>query len=187
MKSATANSDHNKECLAEARRSHREAQDGIARLLGLVEKGLMDAEDPALRERLVALKLQRDESGKEAAEIQKRITSGAPTITSAKIIQVAELLRDKLYNGPPEFRQAYARLIMEEVSVTDEEIFISGSTEVLAQAASEGMGVPTTAVLSFVQEWRTREDSNLWPLPSEQFNLPFDQLRWASLQCAILL
>ena len=167
VKSATANSDHNKECLAEARRSHREAQDGIARLLGLVEKGLMDAEDPALRERLVALKLQRDESGKEAAEIQKRITSGAPTITPAKIIQVAELLRDKLYNGPPEFRQAYARLIMEEVSVTDEEIFISGSTEVLAQAASEGMGVPTPAVLSFVQEWRTREDSNLWPLPSE--------------------
>jgi len=30
------------------------------------------------------------------------------------------------------------------------------------------------AVLSFVKEWRARQDSNLWPLPSEQFNLPYD-------------
>jgi hypothetical protein len=35
---------------------------GIARLLELVEKGVMEAEDPVMRERLVGLKLklQRD-------------------------------------------------------------------------------------------------------------------------------
>ncbi len=163
VKSATANSDHDRECLAEARRSHKEAEAGIARLLGLVEKGLMDAEDPALRERLIALKLQRDETAKEAADIQKRITSGTSVITPTKIIRVSELLRDKLYNGPPEFRQAYARLILDEVSVTDEEICISGSTAVLARAASEGVDIPTPAVLSFVQEWRARRDSNSQP------------------------
>jgi site-specific DNA recombinase len=77
------------------------------------------------------------------------------------------LLRDKLHNGPPELKRAYARLLMDEVRVTDEEIRISGSKAVLARAASDGMEQATPAVLSFVREWRTRRDSNPWPLPSE--------------------
>ena len=30
------------------------------------------------------------------------------------------------------------------------------------------------------EAWPPRQDSNLWPQPSEQFNLPFDQLRRVS-------
>jgi hypothetical protein len=37
------------------------------------------------------------------------------------------MLRDKLDNRPAELRQAYARLLMDEVRVTGEEIRISGS------------------------------------------------------------
>jgi hypothetical protein len=37
------------------------------------------------------------------------------------------LLRDNLHDGSPELRQAYARLLLSEVSVTSEEIRISGS------------------------------------------------------------
>jgi DNA-binding MarR family transcriptional regulator len=44
----------------------------------------MDAEDGALRERLVALKLQRDEIVKEIADLQKRLASAAPTITPGR-------------------------------------------------------------------------------------------------------
>ncbi len=88
----------------------------------------MDAEDPALRERLVALKLQRDEIAQEIGSLQKRLSSAEPTITPEKIGKLAVLLRDKLHNGPPELRQAYARLVMNEVRVTKEEIRISGST-----------------------------------------------------------
>ena len=71
------------------------------------------------------------------------------------------------YEGPSEFRQAYARLLMDEVRVTDEEIRISGSKSVLARCAADGVGEPAPRVLSFVREWRARQDSNLWPLPSE--------------------
>ena len=67
----------------------------------------------------------------------------------------------------PDLRQAYARLLMDEVRVTKDEIRIGGSKAVLARAASEGPDIPAPAVLSFVQEWRTRRDSNPWPLPSE--------------------
>jgi site-specific DNA recombinase len=48
------------------------------------------------------------------------MASLAPTITSQKVARVGGLLRDKLYEGPPEFRQAYARLLMDEVRITDE-------------------------------------------------------------------
>ncbi len=63
--------------------------------------------------------------------------------------------------GPPEFRQAYARLLLDEVLVTDEETRISGSKSVLARCAAQGVAEPVPKVLSFVQEWRARTDSNL--------------------------
>jgi len=50
---------------------------------------------------------------------------------------------------------------MDKVSVSEEEIRISGWKAVLARAASEDADMPAPAVLSFVREWRAREDSNL--------------------------
>lgn len=80
----------------------------VARLLTLVEKGLMDADDPSMRERLVGLKLRRDELASNIAGMQRRITSGEPTITPQKIERFVSLLRDKLNHGSPELKQAYA-------------------------------------------------------------------------------
>ena len=129
-------------------------------LLELVENGLMHAED-AERERLTGLKLQRDEIAREAADLQKRMASGEPRVTPEKVARLAVLLRNKLYEGPPELRQAYARLLLNEVTVSDQEIRISGSKAILARAASEDADIPAPAVLSFVREWRARQDSNL--------------------------
>ena len=126
--------------------------------------GRLQAEDPAMRERLVGLKLQRDQIAREIGELQNRMASSTPTITPEKVARVGGLLRDKLYEGAPEFRQAYARLLMDEVRVTDEEIHISGSKSVLARCTAQGVAEPVPKVLSFVQEWRARQDSNLWPL-----------------------
>src|SRR6516162_6257244 len=100
-------------------------------------------------------------------ELQNRMASSTPVITSEKVDRVGKLLRDKLYEGPQEFRQAYARLLMDEVRVTEEEIRISGSKTVLAKCAADGVVEPAPKVLSFVQEWRSQQDSNLWPMSSE--------------------
>ncbi len=59
-----------------------------------------------------------------------------------------------------EFRQAYARLLLDEVTVSDEEIRLSGSKDVLARCASGEANIATPAVLSFVPEWRAQGDSN---------------------------
>jgi hypothetical protein len=59
VRSTAAQADGARAQLAKVRHDHTAAVAGIARLLELVETGLMEAEDPAMRERLVALKLQR--------------------------------------------------------------------------------------------------------------------------------
>lgn len=158
LKSAASQADENKNRLSRMRQAHKEAEAAIVRLLGLVEKGLMEAEDPNLKERLVGLKVQRDELAQDIAEVQKRITSGEPAVTADKIEKFAALLRDQLHNGPPELRQAYARLAMREVSVKDKEIRITGSKAVLARAAAQGLDKTPPGVLSFVREWRARRE-----------------------------
>ncbi len=97
----------------------------------------------------------------EMSGLQKRIAGGDPTITPDKIAAFADLLRDKLRNGPPDLRQAYVRLVMSEVTVKDKEIPISGSKEILARAATNGLDKAAPGVLSFAREWRARKDSNL--------------------------
>ena len=93
--------------------------------------------------------------------------TGEPAITAEKVAAFATLLREKLRNGPADLKQAYARLVMREVSVNDKEIRISGSKAALARAASNGLDKTAPRVLSFVQEWRTQHDSNVRPSPSE--------------------
>jgi site-specific DNA recombinase len=56
---------------------------------------------------------------------------------------------------------------MDEIQITDDEIRISGLKSVLAKCTAQGIGETVPKVLSFVRDWRARQDSNLWPLPSE--------------------
>ena len=144
-------------CRTEERQDHKEAEAGITRLLELVEKGLMDAEDASMRERLVNLRFRRDELADQISDLTRRLASAEPVITPKKIENLALLLRDELQSGPPDLRQAYARLLLSEVRVDDREIRISGSKAVLAKSAAGGVAKTTPAVLSFVREWRTRQ------------------------------
>ena len=161
VKSTFSREDQAREKVSKYRQSLKEVEASISRLLDLVEKGVMAAEDASLRDRLVGLKLQRDELAQDIADWQKRLAAGDPAITPEKIERLSALLKDKLHNGAPELRQAYARLMMDEVSVKHDEIRISGSKTVLARCASEDIGETTPAVLSFVRKWRARKDSNL--------------------------
>jgi hypothetical protein len=60
--------DRSREQLQQRRQAHKEAEAAIARLVELVEKGLMEAEDPGLRECLGALRFRRDELAQEVAD-----------------------------------------------------------------------------------------------------------------------
>jgi site-specific DNA recombinase len=157
---ASERAESSRKNLTRMRTSLREVEASLNRLLQMVEKGLIDLEDPTLAERLVGLRLQRDELTNDIAAARQRAANNQPVITPEKVDQFALLLRENLFNGTPELRQAYARLLLSEVLVSKEDIRMSGSKTALANAAEKGAPTSTSAVLSFVREWRTGEDSN---------------------------
>ena len=67
----------------------------------------------------------------------------------------------------PALRQAYVRLLIDEVTVEADKVQIRGSRKTLERAVIANSASGGTKVPSFAREWRTRQDSNLWPLPSE--------------------
>jgi hypothetical protein len=69
--SAQSRAAEDRQRVAGLRQAHKEAEVGIARLLTLVEEGTMAAEDSSLRERLVGLKVRRDELAREAGRPAK--------------------------------------------------------------------------------------------------------------------
>jgi site-specific DNA recombinase len=147
--------------LTALRRELSETEARLTRAMELIESGLEDVNDRLFRERYTGLKVRRTELESEIATLKKRMNSGEPIITPEKVACLGALLRDKLNGGSPEFRQAYARLILDEVTVSDEEIRISGSKDILARCASGEADINMPAVLSFVPDWRARKDSNL--------------------------
>lgn len=121
----------------------------------------MEAGDPNLREMLIGPTVRRDELAREVADQPWRIASDEPAITPEKVEKVERLgllLRDRLQRGSGEPRQAHARLVIGEVTANERKIRIGGSKAVLARCATEPPGETSPAVLSFVQEWRTRQD-----------------------------
>jgi hypothetical protein len=118
------------------------------------------AKDPSLGERLIGLEARRDELAKEAADLQRHLATGEPQITHDKIDRFARRLRDKPCDGPPESRQAGSRLVMGEVTLTEDEIRISGSKAVLVRCASQEELLAAPAVLSFVRKQRAALDKN---------------------------
>ncbi|MEJ0092447.1 MAG: hypothetical protein WDN46_03160 [Methylocella sp.] len=75
-------------------------------------------------------------------------------------------MNEKLDSGDAGARRGYVRSIIDAVDVDDHAVRISRSRDIL-QAAIAGKQIENGNVCSFVRKWRTRRDSNPWPLPSE--------------------
>ncbi|SBW13918.1 hypothetical protein BR10RB9215_C10734 [Brucella sp. 10RB9215] len=77
------------------------------------------------------------------------------------------------------YRRDHLRSLAQRVEVDDAEARIMGSKSellrTLVAAASRGKSA-AFGVHSSVLKWRTRQDSNLWPLPSEGRNANFPKI-----------
>ena len=155
---------HRREQLSQARRALTETQGKVGRLLELVEQGLMDVNDPSLRDRLESAKHARQASADRVKLLDAASSASTTTITDENIARLATALRRALQSEDPAFRKAYLRLFVDQVVVGDEEIRMRGPTEALAKATASGGLPPASAVVpSFVREWRPRRDSNPRP------------------------
>ena len=75
-------------------------------------------------------------------------------------------MRENIASGEIPFRKAYIQSVVDRIEVDDEVVRIIGEKSTLEQAIA-GKAVASGGVRRCVPEWRTRKDSNLWPLPSE--------------------
>ena len=148
-----------RENLSQARRALTEAQGKISRLLELVEQGLMDVNDQALKERLESTKLVRQAAVERVRLLNDTGNAGPAAITTESIARLSAGLRQALQNDDPSFRKAYLRLFVGEVIVGDNEIRLSGPTAALAKATATGvLPQSASAVPSFVRGWRPVRD-----------------------------
>lgn len=152
-----------REKLRQARDAAGRVDASVSRLLSLVETGAMEPDAPELRERLVALRSQRAELRRDIEWLQDNLQTGELELSPAKLQTLSMEMRKRLVDGPPELRQAYMRLLLESVTVDHDSVRLEGSPAILEKLASRGLSKSSPEVLSFVREWRPREDSNLRP------------------------
>ena len=153
--------------LASLRSEKTNSTGALNRLYELVEQGLASPTERDFSERLTHHRSRIASLTADIEVLERQLTSSQRTITPQVVGRFGSLLRDGLRGDIPALRQAYVRLLIDQVVVEDELVRIRGSRKaleraVVATAASTRKGVP-----SFAREWRTQEDSNLWPLPSE--------------------
>ena len=135
-----------------------EADERLRRLYRLVEEGVTEPDD-LLKERMTALKVERDQARTALARAR---TVGRPAVDISPIIveRFGQMMREKLTSGEVPFRKAYLGTIVDRVEVDDHEIRIVGRKDVLEQAVLANGG-PIPGVRSFVRKWRTGKNSNL--------------------------
>ncbi len=95
-----------------------ETEGAIKRLLGMVEAGLIELDDPALRERLQALKTKRKELTGQIEHASHMRPAARPQLSEAKPHKLSATVRAALHTAPPELRKAYIKLFVDQVIVS---------------------------------------------------------------------
>jgi site-specific DNA recombinase len=153
--------------LAVFRTEETEVNQSIRALFMMVESGATAPDDPFLKERLATLKLRLSSLGEEMVALERQIGAKGGRITPEKVERFATAMRVRLRDADdPQVRRRYVRAFVGEVVMSREQIVIRGPNRALELAAAGDMPADDK-VRTFMGNWRTRQDSNLWPLPSE--------------------
>jgi site-specific DNA recombinase len=132
----------------------------LRKLFTLVETDMMTPDDAVLGERVAQIKQQRQENEDRTAMLERELNAQADQPTPERIPAFGTILREQQKNGSIEFPKAYLNLFIDRIEVDDSEVRIRGPLPALAGAASAKLPKPSSAVPSYVREWRARRDSN---------------------------
>ncbi|VFU10937.1 Resolvase domain protein [Methylocella tundrae] len=165
MDRQAAKSDDHASRLTQLKAKIADAQSRLGRFYAAIESGVADPGDHTLKERITAVKTERD-LAQIAFDRAVAETNPRARITDEKIAAFVEVMRSNVLTGDTSFRRAYIRSVIDQVEVDDAEIRIHGRRSVLERLVMGG-GADPAGVPSFVRKWRTRHDSNVWPPPSE--------------------
>ncbi|WP_375454844.1 recombinase family protein [uncultured Methylobacterium sp.] len=135
------------------------AEDKLKRLYAMVEEGVTELDD-ILRERLSALKLERDRA-KAALDRVQVAECPAAAIAPDLVERFGALMRENVTTGEIPFRKAWLQAIVDRVEVDYDVIRIIGDKANLEAAIVSGGTSAELGVRSSVRKWRARKDSNL--------------------------
>ena len=156
--------------VADLERRATEAEAKLTRLYEAIENGVIDMRDPSLKDRIAELTATRDQAKGDADRAVTHIEKIGPAITPESLRAFATAARKKLRNGDGSFARDHVRAVAQRVEVISKtEVRIRGLRSELLRAltAASGVEAAVLGVRSFEPKWRTRQDSNLWPPPSE--------------------
>lgn len=138
----------------------------LTRIYEAVEKGFMKA-DEHLKTRLEQHQVKRESLIAEIAAIKRQQKSPLQTITPQKIEAVSKILTQRLTEASP-YAKAYLRATVSEIRITDQIVSLTGDNQSMANLITSNAAIDGQhTVPRSMSNWRTREDSNFRPLPSE--------------------
>ena len=150
--------------LATLRSERTKIESAIGNLYRLAETGDLGI-DESLSARIQELRAQKT---KMDATIARAEAQSAPVarLDPEKVEAFSRTLKEKLRHADPVLRRNYLRSVVGRVIVGEKRVVVVGSTHSLHRSIAEGT-FSANGVRRFIQEWRTRRDSNSRPLPSE--------------------
>ena len=152
-----------------------------AQVIKLVRNGICSPDDPQIATELANIAAQKRALEADIDVVESQLANGSRAITPETIEKFGLLLSSKLSDQNATLRREYVRMLVDKVEVGNDVIRITGSKDALAAAASGSPeGVPKA-----VRRWRTRQDSNLWPLPSERVQNGYARLRNSTLNSCL--
>jgi hypothetical protein len=139
-----------KQHIDELQRRATESELRLKRLYDAIEAGVADLDDPALKERIVGLKVIRDQARVDADRAQAMLDSpGYSAISPEMISRFSKVARDRIRNREGGYRRDHLRALAQRVEVADDAVRIMGSkTELLRTLFTENgrlsaaIGVP---------------------------------------------
>lgn len=145
--------------LKELKRERRELDQKLEKLTDALEKGVpLDA----VKSRITQRQNEREQVIRLISFVNREIDSPLSAVTPAKLEAFSKGFRARLREeGEPGFRKAYLRLLLDNVAVAKDRVRISGRKDVLAYQLTAEKPLPPSMVPTFMDEWRTRHDSNV--------------------------
>jgi hypothetical protein len=138
-------SDRRREHIAELNRRSAETELRLKRLYDAIESGVADLDDPALRDRIVALKATRDQARADAERASALLlNSTQQAITPATLRKFASTARRRIRTEGGGYRRDHLRALAQRVEVDRGEVRIMGSKSNLLRVLAAN-GVATAA------------------------------------------
>jgi|SRR5438105_2918036 len=153
--------DRRREHTAELNKRAAETDLRLKRLYDAIEAGVVDLDDPALKERVARLKAIRDQTQADAERAAAILESSAQQAVTPQMVQrFARTARERIKIDGGGYRRDHLRVLAQRLEVADREVRIIGSKSNLLQTLTAASGVKSTTlgVRSSVLNWRKGRD-----------------------------